>query len=44
MKEDTIFLNNLKLIIIVMSRFSRFLCASLNYVPVNRLWKSPEIA
>ena len=33
-------LNHLKSIVIVMSRFIRFLCASLNFVSINRLWKS----
>ena len=32
--------NHLKSIVIVMSRFIRFLCASLNFVPINGLWKS----
>ena len=33
-------LNHLKSIVIVMSRFIRFLCASLNFVSISRLWKS----
>ena len=33
--------NNLKSIVILMNRF-RLLCAILNFVPINRLWKSPR--
>lgn len=36
------FESNLKLIIIFVSRFIRLLWASLNFVPVNRLWESPR--
>lgn len=34
------FKDNLELIVIVMNRFNRLLCANLNFVPINRLSKS----
>ena len=34
--------NNLKLIVKFMNRFIRFLCARLNFVSINRLWKNPR--
>ena len=34
------FRNNLKLIVIVINIFIRFSCASLNFIPINRVWKS----
>ena len=36
------FKSNLKSITIVMNSFIRFFCASLNSLPINRLWKCPR--
>ena len=37
------FKNNLEWILIVMNWFIRFLCESVNFVLINRLWKSTGI-
>ena len=39
-KTRIFFKKNLKLIVLVMNRFIRFLCVSLNFSSINKLWKS----
>ena len=39
-EHQSLFKNSQKLMVIFMSMFSRFLCASINFILKNRLWKS----
>lgn len=42
--EDTRFFlkSNLGSVVLVTNRFIRFLCASLNFVPISGIWQSPR--